>query len=196
MPLEQATERAQARLAEYNEADLVRSVSHREDDNEFLHTFRSRIKNVLLVQLFEASGKSTPSNVTVSAAKVLSLSGMVIDKVTKVSEVLMALEGPPKSGDISDDEWTAHWTKVFANRSEIVQWQRHLVVKKHTITAKFRKTERLYATGETLETAFVQTICAGSRPGAFSFANQWETVEEIQEAHDSCESHSDIPTIS
>lgn len=189
VPLEQHSELAKARLAELDAADLARIESTLSDGGRtdaFLHTFRTNIKDVEPVQMFEASGKSKPCDVQ-SNGGILSVRAMISDHVEQASEVSMALEGPPDPGNLHDEEFAAHWTRTFATLSHIVEWQRELVGKKHRWTTKFRKAAELYPTGESLDMALVQTMCAGSRPGHYSFANQWTTNEGLCKAVEQCE---------
>ena len=94
-PLEQHTERANARLDQLKQSTAER-IDEKHADNtsdEFLHQFRRKIQDNFYIQRFEASGKSIAGEVSLIDGKILSLRGMPLDEIVEVSAVLQSLEG-------------------------------------------------------------------------------------------------------
>ena len=85
------------------------SIAKCEKSHQFLRTFQTEIKDLTPVQWFQAAGDSEPSNVSIDK-QLLSVDGLVLDKVKGVSKLLQELAAPPvDTGDLF-----GHWLRIFS----------------------------------------------------------------------------------
>ena len=144
-----------------------KSIAGCEKSHRFLRTFQTEIKDLTPVQWFQAAGESEPSNVSIDK-QLLSVDGLVLDKVKGVSDLLQELSAPP----VDTRHLFSHWLRIFSTLVIIQDWWQQL-------TGKEASSKGNYPTGESRKMAFAQTVCAGSLPGRHSFANHWVTNEQF-----------------
>ena len=177
VPMEQTSSLAIARLEELRDMQITRhsTITSRRSSvagtHPFMQTFQSEIKDLSPVQYFKAAGSSEATSVSIDTRRVLSVEGLYFDKVKDVSEVLNELVAPP--ADTTDK--TTHWSKVFWTLGEIESWYQRLA-------GDYSSSASSYPTGEGKDMAFAQTVCAGSLPGRYSFANHWKSNQDLYDS--------------